>query len=120
MTKKDKKDLIKALDEIRESSDLWKEEMLVWIRNLLEEYWLEYSFRFLREERLTSDELEDYAKAELESWWLTRLYYFMWDVNFASEDIVKLDWYWNCEEVLFSDITDEIDDIINQIEELEE
>lgn len=62
---------------------------------------------------LTYDDAEEMAKQQLEDWWLARLYYFMWDVNRNTANLIKLDGYWNCEEASSDDLIDIIDDVID-------
>lgn len=77
--------------------------------NILSEfYWEEYL-----EDYMTYDLAEERAKYELENWWLARLYYFMGDVNWATANLIKLDWYWNCEEATADDLINVINDIID-------
>lgn len=59
------------------------------------------------------DYIEDLAKSELESWWMARLYYFMWDVNWNCAELIHIDWYWNCEEATSEDLIDIIDEVID-------
>lgn len=59
------------------------------------------------------DMAEMMAKDQLEDGGLARLYYFMWDVNWWTAEIVRLDGYWNCEEVHFWDLIDIIDDVLD-------
>ena len=67
----------------------------------------------LLEDFITVDYAEEMAKQQLEEWGLARLYYFMWDVNWNTAEIVHLDGYGNCEEATSDDLTDIIDDVID-------
>lgn len=62
---------------------------------------------------LTIDAAEERAKRQLEDGWLARLYYFMWDVNWNTANLIHLDGYGNCEEVTSDDLIDIIDDVID-------
>lgn len=59
------------------------------------------------------EDAEEMAKQQLEEWGLARLYYFMWDVNRNTAELIHLDWYWNCEDVFNDDLIDIIDDVID-------
>lgn len=72
------------------------------------------------------DVIEDIAKSELERGGLVRLYYFMGNVNFDTQDVIKINAYGNCEEIhkddlelLKENILDNIDLVLNKSEELE-
>ena len=121
MRKEDKNTLINELLCIKDDlkKDLETEKWLIEVREQLENYGLEYSFRYLWEERMTWDELDEMVRYTAE-YWALRMYYFMWDVNFASADLVKLDGYWNCEEATYEDLRDEIDNIIENVDSLDE
>ena len=96
MKKQDKENLINELLTAKEKLSDFTEEpenVLIAIRNLLEEYWLEYSFRYLWEDWMTWDELDEMVKYTAEDW---------------------------CEEASSSDLESEIDDIIEQIDDLDE
>ena len=67
----------------------------------------------LLEDFITVDYAEEMAKQQLEEWGLARLYYFMWDVNWSTAELIHLDWYWNCEDVVNDDLIDIIDDVID-------
>lgn len=67
----------------------------------------------LLENFITVDYAEEMAKQQLEEWGLARLYYFMWDVNWNTAEIVHLDGYENCEEATPDDLIDIIDDVID-------
>ena len=62
---------------------------------------------------ITYEYAEEMAKQQLEEWGLARLYYFMWDVNRNTAELIHLDWYWNCEDVVNDDLIDIIDDVID-------
>jgi hypothetical protein len=57
------------------------------------------------------------AKHELEEGGLARLYYFLWNVNFATETVYRIDWYWNLDEVKQDDLQCYIDEFKDYIEE---
>lgn len=88
----------------------WDLEWYYWeLYNILSDFdWEDYLSDYL-----TIDAAEEMAKHQLEDWWLARLYYFMWDVNRNTENLIKLDGYWNCEEVSADDLIDIIDDVID-------
>lgn len=72
------------------------------------------------------DVIEDIAKSELERGGLARLYYFMGNVNFDKQDVIRINAYGNCEEIhkddlelLKENILDNIDLVLNKSEELE-
>lgn len=72
------------------------------------------------------DVIEDIAKSELERGGLVRLYYFMGNVNFDTQDVIRINAYGNCEEIhkddlelLKENILDNIDLVLNKSEELE-
>ena len=48
--------------------------------------------------------IEDIAKQELERGGLVRLYYFMGNVNFDTQDIIRINAYGNCEEIHKDDL----------------
>lgn len=62
---------------------------------------------------ISVEDAEEMAKQQLEDGWLARLYYFMWDVNRNTAELIHLDWYWNCEEATSEDLIDIIDDVID-------
>lgn len=104
-------DLKEKLLDLKNSLENYDITLYEWycdLYNLCSEYDIEWYLDDIR----NVDDVEEIAKMELENWWLARLYYFMWDVNWNSAEIVRLDGYWNCKELYFWDMIDIIDEII--------
>lgn len=111
MGKKLTVDATKQLLELKDKlSGYWNvEDCYCELYNILSDYGLEeYLYDYL-----SIEDAEEMARDQLESGGLARLYYFMWDVNWNCADLVRLDWYWNCEEANSSDLIDIIDDVID-------
>lgn len=56
------------------------------------------------DEIFTCDVVEEIAKQELEQGGLSRLYYFMGNVNFATQNLIRINAYGNCEEIKHDDL----------------
>lgn len=103
------------LDEIQAKIDNYDlDDAIVDLINLANETW---------NEEITQDFIDQYtaeemAKNELETGWLARLYFFMWNVNFnACWDYIRLDWYWNCEEIDKRDVEIALEELTDALEE---
>lgn len=111
MHKTDRKEMTEKLEQIRTDLNNYNCCLSEWycdLYNTLSDYdLLEYV-----NDIIDVDTAEMIAKDQLDEWWLARLYYFMWDVNWNTAEIVRLDGYWNCEEVHFWDLIDIIDDVL--------
>lgn len=104
--------LKEKLLDLKDSLENYKIALEEWycdLYNLCSEYDIEWYL----DDIVSIDVVEDIAKQQLEDGWLARLYYFMWDVNWNTAEIVRIDGYWNCEEVRSDDLIDIIDEIID-------
>lgn len=112
-----KKQLEETIYDVRNwlnNYNISKEEAYSMLYNAAMDY--DYNLEDIFEDYIDETTAEEIAKHELESWGLARLYFFMGDVNFNCEELFRINWYWNLEEVDYDDIRnicDEIEDRAN-------
>lgn len=108
LTKKATEKLLDLKDRLESYWDLDGYYWELW--NILSDFGLEDYLSDI----ISIEDAEEMAKSELENWWMARLYYFMWDVNWNCAELIKIDWYWNCEETSAEDLISIIDDVIDE------
>lgn len=108
LTTKQTQDLLDLKDKLQ-YYHITLEEGYCSLYNFLSDCWLEEELQ----DYIDTSTAEELALQQLEEWWLARLYYFMWDVNWWTAEVVRIDWYGNCEEVSTDDLIDVIDDVID-------
>ena len=111
-----KKDLIKYLKNYEITYDYEKDYDEIY--NACIDYMNEsqdFSIEELFYDIITYDTAEEYAKHELETGGLLRLYYFLGDANFNNE-IFRIDGYGNLTNAYKDDLEDLISEIIERLE----
>jgi uncharacterized Zn finger protein len=115
----EKKDLIKILEDLQNhlhDRTAWPEDVLVELRDTLEDYGLRNENLELRENYKTSDELQDMLRDAIERW-IDRLYYFIGDANIYDVSVMYIDNYWNCEwKVTYDDLWNVIENILDSLD----
>ena len=103
------------LDEIQAKIDNYDlDEAICDVINLANETWNEN----VVEDFIDQDTAEEMAKSELENWGLSRLYFFMWNVNFnACGEFLRVDWYGNLEEIDQRDVEIALDELKDALED---
>lgn len=64
---------------------------------------------------IDEDTATEFLKHELENWWISRLYYAMWDVRPYWNWYVRINAYWNLEEIKQDDLQYAIDEMKDRI-----
>lgn len=114
-----KKDFIKILEDLQNhlhDRTARPEDVLVELRDALEDYGLRNQNSELRENYKTSDELQDMLREAIDQW-INRLYYFIGDANIYDVSIMYVDNYWNCEwKVTYNDLWNVIENILDGLD----
>lgn len=111
-----KKDLLEKLDDIESWMSNYRlsvEDAYCEVRNAASEY--SYDLDDLFYDYLDRDQAEDMLRSEVESGWLSRVYFFLGDVNPMACEVFRLNGYGNLEEVGSRDIECLIDEIRDRV-----
>lgn len=93
------------------------EDVLVELRDAIEDYGLRDENPELRDNYKTSDELQDMLREAIDSG-VNRLYYFIGDANIYDVSIMYVDNYWNCDhKVTYNDLWNVIENILDGLDE---
>ena len=115
----EKKDFIKILEDLQNhlhDRTARPEDVLVELRDTLEDYGLRNENLKLRENYKTSDELQEMLRDAIDQW-INRLYYFIGDSNIYDVSVMYIDNCWNCDhKVTYNDLWNVIEDILGDIE----
>ena len=115
----EKKDLISKLEDLQNhlhDRTARPEDVLVKLRDALEDYGLRNQNSELRENYKTSDELQEMLREAIDQW-INRLYYFIGDANIYDVSIMYVDNYWNCEwKVTYNDLWNVIENILDGLD----
>ena len=113
-------DFIKILEDLQNhlhDRTARPEDVLVELRDAIEDYGLRDENHELRDNYKTSDELQDMLREAIDQW-INRLYYFIGDANIYDVSIMYIDNYWNCEwKVTYDDLWNVIENILGTLEE---
>ena len=92
------------------------DDILVELRDKLEEYGIRREYPDLWENYKTCDELQDMLREAIDSG-VNRLYYFIGDANIYDVSIMYVDNYWNCDhKVSYDELWGVIEGIIEDLE----
>lgn len=115
----EKKDFIKILEDLQNhlhDRTARPEDVLVELRDTLEDYSLRNENLKLRENYKTSDELQEMMMDALKQS-INRLYYFIGDANIYDVSVMYVDNYWNCEwKVTYDDLWNVIENILDSLD----
>ena len=82
---------------------------------------MEYSYdlEWIFNDYVTKDVVEEILKSEIKKGWIERVYFFLWEVNPCSNNLFRINGYWNLEEVDSDDIENLIDTLEYELVEKE-
>lgn len=113
MKKTEKKQILELLEEAQNYLDKYDYDECIW--NLFEISNKFYEFEDITQDFMDEDTATEFLKHELEDGGLVRLYYAMWDVKPFWNEYVRMNAYWNLEEIKKEDLQYCIDEIKDRI-----
>lgn len=110
-----KKEILKKLEEAQNYCDKYDyDECLSTLFEISNE---DDKYYEVLQDFIDQDTAEEFLKHELENWGLVRLYYAMWNVRPYWNEYVRINAYWNLEEITKDDLQFTINEIKDRIED---
>lgn len=113
-------EFIKVLEDLQNhlhDRTAWTDDVLVKLRDALEEYGLQSENYEIWDNYKTNGEFVEMIKDAVDSG-TERLFYFLNEVDFRNADVMYIDNYWNCDhKVSYDELWNVIEGIIEDLEE---